>query len=181
MRGSIPKSGIKIMWVRQKKTQRLADAIKEQDVKGRSLWADAGKRFLHNKAAVAGLIILFLVAIFAFFGAQFSEFTNDEIDFAVIGQVAELGGPSLSTGHYFGTDDLGRDLFSRVIQGTQISLMVGIVGAAIAVIVGTLYGAVAGYAGGRTDNTMMRIVDMLMAIPYMFVIILLLVMFGRSI
>ena len=76
--------------------------------------------------------------------------------------------------------DLGRDLFARTVQGTQISLMVGIVGAAIAVVVGTLYGATAGYVGGRTDQFMMRAVDILMSIPYMFVLILLLVMFGRS-
>ncbi len=151
------------------------------DVKGRSLWADARTRFAHNKAAVAGLIVLLLVAFFAFLGGHFAKFSNEEIDFMIIGQVAELGGPSLSSGHYFGTDDLGRDLFARVVQGTQISLMVGIVGAAIAVVMGTLYGAIAGYVGGRVDNIMMRLVDILMAIPYMFVLILLLVVFGRSI
>jgi oligopeptide transport system permease protein len=97
-----------------------------------------------------------------------------------MGQVAQMGMPSLQNGHYFGTDDLGRDLFARTVQGTQISLMVGIVGAAIAVVVGTLYGATAGYVGGRTDQFMMRAVDILMSIPYMFVLILLLVMFGRS-
>ncbi len=76
---------------------------------------------------------------------------------------------------------MGRDLFARTVQGTQISLMVGIVGAFIAVFVGTLYGATAGYFGGRTDSVMMRIVDVLMSVPYMFVLILLLVVFGRSI
>ncbi len=92
-----------------------------------------------------------------------------------------MGRPSLATGHWFGTDSLGRDLFARTVQGTQISLMVGLVGALIAVFFGTLYGAVAGYFGGRVDGTMMRIVDVLMSIPYMFVLILLLVVFGRSI
>ncbi|HBB83816.1 MAG TPA: peptide ABC transporter permease, partial [Sulfitobacter sp.] len=90
-------------------------------------------------------------------------------------------GPSFESGHYFGTDDLGRDLFARTVQGTQISLAVGLVGALIACIVGTLYGAVAGYFGGRTDSIMMRLVDIFMAVPYMFVLILLLVMYGRSI
>lgn len=167
--------------IEQEKRQVLADALTATEVKGRSPWADARKRFFHNKAAVAGLFVLLLVAAFAFVGERFAQFPNDEIDFMVIGQVAELGGPSFENGHYFGTDDLGRDLFARVVQGTQISLMVGVVGAAIAVIAGTLYGATAGYIGGHVDNIMMRLVDILMAIPYMFVLILLLVMFGRSI
>ena len=169
------------MVINKAKMQKLAANLADQDVKGRSLWVDARQRFLHNKAAVAGLITLVAVAVFAFLGGWVARFPNDEIDYTVIGQVAELGGPSFATGHYFGTDNLGRDLFARIVQGTQISLMVGIVGAAIAVIAGTAYGATAGYIGGRVDNIMMRLVDILMAIPYMFVIILLLVMFGRSI
>jgi len=169
------------MLIRKNTLQSLADTMSEPEIRGRSLWADARKRFIHNKAAVAGLTVLILVSLFAFIGEWLAQYPNDEIDFMVIGQVAELGGPSFANGHYFGTDDLGRDLFARVVQGTQISLMVGIVGAAIAVVAGTLYGAIAGYVGGQVDNVMMRIVDMLMAIPYMFVIILLLVMFGRSI
>lgn len=169
------------MMIERDKNKDLAEALTAAEVQGRSPWADARKRFFHNKAAVAGLFVLLLVAAFAFFGKHLAQFPNDEIDFMIIGQVAELGGPSIENGHYFGTDDLGRDLFARVVQGTQISLMVGIVGAAIAVIAGTLYGATAGYVGGRVDNIMMRLVDILMAIPYMFVLILLLVMFGRSI
>lgn len=161
--------------------QSLATRMVEEEVKGRSPWADARKRFLRNKAAMAGLVILILVALFALFGDLMAVWSNEELDFAVMGQVATMGAPSLENGHYFGTDDLGRDLFSRTVQGTQISLMVGIVGAGIAVIVGTLYGATAGYVGGRTDQFMMRAVDILMSIPYMFVLILLLVMFGRSI
>nr|WP_166461848.1 ABC transporter permease subunit [Paracoccus alkanivorans] len=161
--------------------QRLATRMVEEEVKGRSPWADARKRFLRNKAAMAGLVILILVALFALFGDMLAVWSNEELDFSVMGQVATMGAPSLENGHYFGTDDLGRDLFSRTVQGTQISLMVGIVGAGIAVIVGTLYGATAGYVGGRTDQFMMRAVDILMSVPYMFVLILLLVMFGRSI
>lgn len=169
------------MLIAKEKLEGLGDRMIEAEVKGRSPWADSRKRFFHNKAAVAGLIVLILVAAFAFLGQFAAQFPNDELDFSVMGQIAEKGGPSLANGHYFGTDDLGRDLFARVIQGTQISLMVGVVGAAIAVIVGTFYGAMAGYVGGRVDNLMMRIVDILMAIPYMFVLILLLVVFGRSI
>ena len=166
------------MVIEQKKMQALAHRMAE--VKGRSPWADARRRFLRNKAAMTGLAILILVALFATFGNQFAVWSNEELDFSVMGQVATMGAPSLENGHYFGTDDLGRDLFARTVQGTQVSLMVGLVGAGIALIVGTLYGAVAGYVGGRTDQVMMRIVDILMSMPYMFVLILLLVMFGRS-
>ncbi|MCW3781575.1 ABC transporter permease subunit [Defluviimonas salinarum] len=163
------------------KMKSLSDRLAAEEVKGRSLWADARHRFLRNKAAVVGLVILFLIGLFAIFGNYVAAWSNEELDFSVMGQVADLGGPSLSNGHYFGTDDLGRDLFARTVQGTRISLMVGIVGSLIAVVVGTLYGATAGYVGGRVDNIMMRTVDILMSIPYMFVLILLLVMFGRSI
>ena len=154
---------------------------KIQQVKGRSLWHDARVRFFKNKAAVVSLTTLFLVLLFSFLGPIFAKWSNEEIDWSVLGDISTLGYPSIETGHYFGTDELGRDLFSRVIQGTKISLMVGIVGALIAVVVGTIYGATAGYFGGRIDSIMMRIVDILMSIPYMFVLILLLVIFGRSI
>ncbi|MCK0141829.1 ABC transporter permease subunit [Aliiroseovarius sp. F20344] len=150
-------------------------------LKGRSLWGDARARFFRNKAAVASLIILILISLFAIFGSYVTPWSNEEIDWNLMGDVQTLGGPSIETGHYFGLDPLGRDLFARVVQGTQISLMIGVVGALISVIVGTLYGATAGFVGGRIDNIMMRIVDILMAIPYMFVLILLLVVFGRSI
>jgi oligopeptide transport system permease protein len=163
------------------KMKSLADKLATDEVKGRSLWADARKRFLKNKAAVGGLIVLLLIGCFALFGGLLAQYSNEELDFSIMGQIAEKGGPSLANGHYFGTDDLGRDLFARTVQGTQISLAVGLVGSAIAVLVGTFYGAFAGYVGGRTDNVMMRTVDILMSIPYMFVLILLLVVFGRSI
>lgn len=168
------------MVIDQTKMQSLSDRLVQDEVKGRSPWADARRRFWKNRAAMLGLTILVLVALFAILGGQFAQWSNEELDFSIMGQVAQLGQPSLENGHYFGTDNLGRDLYARVVQGTQISLMVGIVGAGIAVIVGTLYGATAGYVGGRTDQIMMRTVDILMSIPYMFVLILLLVMFGRS-
>jgi oligopeptide transport system permease protein len=150
------------------------------DVQGRSLWRDAWVRFLRNRAAFWSLIALGLVALFALFGPFLATWSNEDIDWAVLGNVAGMGQPSFANGHYFGTDELGRDLFARTVQGTRISLMVGIVGAVIAVIVGTLYGVIAGYLGGRVDSVMMRLVDVLMAIPYMFVLILMLVVFGRS-
>ena len=149
--------------------------------KGRSLWQDARARFLRNRASVISLIVLAFVAVFALFGGLLTPWSNEDIDWSMLGNVAERGMPSFENGHYFGVDKLGRDLFARTVQGTRISLMVGIVGALISVVVGTLYGATAGYFGGRLDSVMMRIVDVLMSVPYMFVLILFLVIFGRSI
>ena len=148
---------------------------------GRSLWQDARARFFRNRAAVASLAALGSVAAFAVFGDLATPWTNEQIDWSMLGSVAEKGAPSLANGHYFGVDEVGRDLFARTVQGTRISLAVGIVGALISVAVGTLYGATAGYFGGRIDGAMMRVVDVLMAIPYMFVLILLMVVFSRSI
>ena len=170
------------MIINKKNIEDLSKNLSESDdIIGRSLWHDARIRFFKNKAALTSLIILSIILIFTFIGPLFAQWTNEEIDWAILGDISTLGMPSFSTGHFFGTDELGRDLYSRVIQGTKISLMVGVVGALIAVFVGTLYGAIAGYFGGRIDSIMMRIVDILMSIPYMFVLILLLVIFGRSI
>ena len=169
------------MIIFKKNIETLSKNLSPEEIQGRSLWYDARMRFFKNKAAVTSLFLLLAILFFSFFGPFLAQWSNEEIDWSVLGDIAILGSPSFDTGHYFGTDELGRDLYSRVIQGTKISLMVGVVGALIAVLVGTLYGAIAGYFGGKLDNFMMRLVDILMSIPYMFVLILLLVMFGRSI
>lgn len=161
-------------------TSLSARLARLDEVKGRSLWADARLRFRRNKAAVAGVILLALCAGFALFGQMISPYDFDYIDFNIMGHAAEMGAPSWEKGYYFGVDDQGRDLFARVSMGTRISLWVGIIGTAISVVVGTLYGAVSGYVGGRIDGAMMRLVDVLLSIPFMFVLILLLVMFGKS-
>ena len=163
----------------QPRTAEMAERMAE--VKGRSLWADARARFLRNRAAMVSVVILALVVLFAFFGQHLSAFDNETIDWDILGNVEELGRPDFASGHYFGFDESGRDLYTRVVQGTRVSLMVGVVGALIAVLVGTTYGAVAGFVGGRVDSIMMRLVDIFLSIPYMFVLILLLVVFGRSI
>ena len=159
----------------------LSAASVEGGAGGRSLWRDARSRFLRNRAAVVSLAVLVLLLVFALFGDLFAAWSNEEIDWALLGNVADGGAPSFANGHYFGVDELGRDLFARTVQGTRISLMVGVLGALISMVVGTLYGAVAGYFGGKVDSVMMRIVDVMMAIPYMFVLILFMVVFGRSI
>ena len=150
-----------------------------KDEDHRSLWQDALIRFRRNRAASASVLVLALIAIYSIFGPTLSGWTAEEIDWSVIGSVETMGKPSGI--HYFGTDELGRDLFTRTAIGTRISLIVGLIGALIAVFVGTLYGAIAGYFGGKLDNAMMRFVDVAMSIPYMFVLILMLVVFGRSI
>jgi len=159
----------------------VQDAAEMTQIRGRSLWADARARFFRNKAAVAGLFLLVAITAFALFGGLIARYAPDFVDFSLMGSQAYKGVPSIETGHYFGVDSDGRDLFARTVMGTRISLLVGVVGAIVAVIVGTLYGAVAGYVGGRVDNIMMRIVDVLLSIPFFFVLVLMLVIFGRSV
>ncbi len=161
--------------------ERIAEKLAEaEEIRGRSLWQDAMRRFFRNRAAVGSMIVLGLIVLFTIIGPFFAQWSNEEIDWDRMGDVATLGVPSLANGHYFGLDDLGRDLFARTIQATRTSLMVGIIGSLVAVVIGTIYGAVSGFVGGVTDGIMMRTVDVLSAVPYMFVIILLLVIFERS-
>ncbi len=152
----------------------------EQEPRGRSLLEHAALRFLRNRAAVGATCLLGLLVIFVTLGPFLAQWDYEEIDWTAIGDIRTLGTPSLASGHYFGTDDLGRDLYSRTLQGTRTSLAVGFVGAAVALVVGTAYGAVAGYVGGRIDDLMMRKVDVLLAIPSTLVIIILMVIFERS-
>ena len=170
------------MLVSKKKVASLSESAANQPIiKGRSQWQDAMNRFKRNKASLISVFVLFAMVLIAFFGPYLSQWDYETIDWELIGNSVEMGAPSIENGHYFGTDDLGRDLYSRVMQGTQISLIVGLIGTIVAVVVGVLYGAIAGYFGGRIDNVLMRFVDILMSIPYMFILIILFVMFGRSV
>ena len=155
-------------------------SMTEEEPRGRSLFEDAALRFLRNRAAVGATALLGLLVIVVTLGPFLAEWNSEAIDWSAIGDVRTLGAPSLASGHYFGTDDLGRDLYSRTLQGTRTSLLVGLVGAAVALVVGTAYGAIAGYVGGRLDDLMMRKVDVLLAIPSTLVIVLLMVIFDRS-
>ncbi|SFB13177.1 oligopeptide transport system permease protein [Poseidonocella pacifica] len=169
------------MFGRSQKRIALAEEVNAvAAVRGRSLWRDARERFVRNKAAMGCVIVLGLVVLFCAIGPFFAQWNNEDIDWTAMGDVRGLGMPSLESGHYFGVDELGRDLYSRVIQATTTSLLVGLIGAAMALIVGTLYGVVSGYLGGKVDTIMMRIVDILLAIPLTLVIILILVIAGRS-
>lgn len=153
-----------------------AAAVVTADAKGRSLWVDAWTKLKRNRAAVVGGCIIAVMAVLVVVGPWFARYAYDFTDFANT-SIA----PSWSTGHLFGTDTLGRDIFVRTLYGGRISLMVGMVATAVSLVIGVTYGAVAGYFGGRVDNVMMRIVDILYALPFMFFVILLMVFFGRSI
>ncbi|WP_172295502.1 ABC transporter permease subunit [Pseudoruegeria sp. HB172150] len=169
------------MFGRSEKAEALASDITDfTAVRGRSLLRDARDRFLRNKAAMASVFVLGLIVLFVIFGPFFAQWSNEEIDWARMGDIAGQGAPSIENGHYFGLDELGRDLYSRVIQATRTSLLVGLIGAGMALLVGTAYGIIAGFYGGRLDSVMMRIVDILLAIPLTLVIILILVIAGRS-
>jgi oligopeptide transport system permease protein len=148
----------------------------QAEVVGRSLWADAWAKLKHNRAAMVSAWIIAAMALLVIVGPWLSRYTFDFTDFANT-SIA----PSWSTGHFFGTDTLGRDLFVRTLFGGRISLTVGIVATAVSLAMGVTYGAVAGYFGGRVDALMMRIVDILYAMPFMFFVILLMVFFGRNI
>jgi oligopeptide transport system permease protein len=140
-----------------------------------SLWADAWKRLRRNRAAV--LSALFLAAVGA--AAAAAPWIPGLADPAA--QDLALGASPPSAAHWFGTDELGRDTFSRVLHGGRISLLVGVVGTLVSLLIGVTWGAVAGYRGGKLDEFMMRIVDVLYSLPYIFLVILLLVFFSRSI
>jgi len=151
-------------------------AQSQQQSAGRSLWYDAWIVLRRNRAAVAALIILVTITVIVIVVPWFIPYSIDAVDWDSI-SVA----PSLTDGHLFGTDGLGRDLFVRTLEGGRISLLVGVVATLVSLLIGVSYGAVSGYLGGRVDQIMMRIVDILYALPFMFLVILLMVFFGRNI
>src|SRR5215213_9345727 len=150
----------------------------QQVVKGASLWRDAWKRLLKNKLAVFGLVVISLIAIAVIIGPfilqKAAGITPDGMPAS--GDLFKSSPPSWR--NWMGTDDAGRDIFARVLQGGRISLMVGIISSIVSLVVGVSYGAIAGYMGGRIDNLMMRIVDSLYSIPYILIVIVLLSVFG---
>ncbi|EJL82794.1 oligopeptide ABC transporter permease OppC [Pantoea sp. BIGb0393] len=160
-----------------KKNSEALDAFSEKlEVEGRSLWQDARRRFIHNRAAFISLLVLLVITLFVVFAPMLSQFKYDDTDWAMMSAA-----PDTVSGHWFGTDSSGRDLLVRVAIGGRISLMVGIASALIAVLVGTLYGSLAGYLGGKIDSVMMRILEILNSFPFMFFVILLVTFFGRNI
>ena len=151
-------------------------ALPEAAPRGRSLWRDAGRRFAGNRAAMASVGVLAVIALSALAVPWLSPYSRDAIFWDLM-----AAPPDLAAWHPFGTDTNGRDLFVRTLHGARISLMVGTVATLVSLVIGVTYGAVAGYLGGKVDALMMRLVDILYALPFLFFVILLMVVFGRSI
>ena len=152
------------------KSQVSSDAIARPST---TLWQDAWRRFKKNYLAMLGLVVLGLLILFSFIGPMFSQFnffTND----------LENLYASPSWIHPFGTDDLGRDIMTRIMYGGRISLEIGLVSVMINLVLGVFYGGISGYFGGRVDNIMMRIIDIIYSVPDLLYVILLMVVLGQG-
>jgi oligopeptide transport system permease protein len=151
-----------------------AQVLERAATHGRSLWDDARRRLFRNKAAVGGMAVLAALALAALIGPLLAGFGYDEV------RKADVWLPPLTGGHLLGTDALGRDLFARLLSGLRISLAIGLVATAVSLVIGVAWGAVAGFVGGRLDEAMMRVVDVLYSLPFIFFVILLMVAFGSN-
>jgi oligopeptide transport system permease protein len=152
-------------------TQTISDI--NQAEQGTSLWHDAWLRLRRNRLALFGLVTLSLFIIIALLTPWIAPYSYQAQDL-------ELGASPPSAAHWLGTDIFGRDLMTQIMYGGRISLAVGFVATAVALLIGVTWGAIAGYVGGRTDAVMMRLVDILYALPFMIFIVLLTVVFGRN-
>ncbi|MDR3507659.1 MAG: ABC transporter permease subunit [Caulobacteraceae bacterium] len=155
-------------------SQRGAAAMETAAVKGRSLWDDARRRLMRNRAAVTSMVVLALLLLAAIVGPYLTPYTYDQIN------KNDVWAHPLVNGHLFGADSLGRDLLARLLIGLRVSLAIGVVATAVSLVIGVAWGATAGYLGGTADELMMRIVDVLYSLPFIFFVILLMVTFGRN-
>ena len=140
---------------------------------GASLWRDAWRRLRKNRLAVLGLGVLCGLIVSALLTPWIAPYAYDA-------QNLDLGATAPSAAHWLGTDIFGRDLLTQILYGARVSLAVGFIATSVALLIGVTWGAIAGYAGGRTDAVMMRVVDILYALPFMIFIVLLMVVFGRN-
>ena len=147
-------------------TQSIAQSVSQPIEKGHSLWRDAWIRLKKNHMAVASVFIISLICTLCFIAPAILDFQNPNTQ-NLKNTFAPIGGD-----HLLGTDQLGRDLLSRLVYGGRISLLVGFVATAVSLVIGIVWGSVSGYIGGRTDNLMMRIVDILYGLPFLVLVIL---------
>ncbi len=157
-----------------RETLRDLDAGQPLSVHQTTLWGDTARRFFRNKAAMVSLSILVLMLIYSTIGPLIRPFGFSDQDFSIAHQLPNAV-------HWFGTDMFGRDLFVRVAMGGRVSLLVAVAATMVVLVIGVLYGSIAGFAGGRTDNIMMRFVDVLYGLPYLPFAIILLVILGSGI
>jgi oligopeptide transport system permease protein len=143
--------------------------------RARGFWADAWRRLRRNRAAMVSATLILLIAVLAFWGPSLSPHAFDDIDWDHM--AVPPGGPN---DHWLGTDRLGRDLFVRTLAGVQISLQIGLLATLVSLVIGVTFGATAGYLGGRIDDLMMRFVDILYSLPYIFIVIILSTLFDRG-
>jgi oligopeptide transport system permease protein len=155
-------------------SRRGAAAMETAAIKGRSLWDDARRRLFRNRAAVAGMALLAVYLVAAIVGPYLAPFAYDAI------AKNDVWDAPLVHGHLLGTDALGRDLLARILIGLRVSLSIGVVATAVSLVIGVAWGATAGFLGGATDELMMRFVDVLYTLPFIFFVILLMVTFGRN-
>jgi oligopeptide transport system permease protein len=147
------------------------------DMKSINVWKDALIRFKKHKLALYSLITLLGIIVLSIIIPMVNFYEYDFVDW----NVSFPSAPSIEEKHFFGTDSNGRDLLSRIFMGVRISIFIGCLAALVSFVIGSIWGVVAGYIGGKTDIIMMRIVDIIYAIPYMFLIIIIMVIFGRNI
>ena len=141
---------------------------------GSSLWLDAWIKLRKNRLALFGLAVLMFLCALSLLTPWIAPYSYEEQDLM-------LGATPPSAAHWLGTDIFGRDMLTRIMYGGRVSLMVGFIATAVALVIGILWGSIAGFFGGRVDAVMMRIVDIMYALPFMIFIVLLMVVFGRNI
>ena len=128
-------------------------------------WQDAWRRLRQNKTAMAALVLLAVLLVMTLIGPNLTGYSFEQMD-------REAKNMAPSAQHWFGTDDLGRDLFTRVWQGGRVSMTIGLLGALVSTVIGVIYGSISAFFGGVVDNVMMRIVEILISIPYLIIVIL---------
>jgi oligopeptide transport system permease protein len=142
---------------------------------GHGLWSDARRRLEANHLALAALAVIMAVACLAVLAPLLSPWSYDSLDWRHLGAP-----PGLTASHWLGTDRLGRDLFVRTLYGARLSLVISLLASAVSLVIGIAWGSIAGYTGGRTDAWMMRCVDVLYSLPYLFIVIILTTLFRRG-